>query len=116
MCSDSEIAKGMKMSLIKVSYVIGHELGSYFLQKTVDDILNTPRTYFTLHFDETTISQIKKQLDILVRYYSDNHNEVRVRFLKEAVSGHAYIESVANELCETLQKLQFAIEVSFFII
>ena len=102
--------------LSKVSYVIGHGLGPYFLQKTVDDILSTPGTYFTLHFDETTTSQIKKQLDILVRYYSDNHNEVRVRFLKAAVFGHAYAESVANELCETLQKFQFAIEVSTFFI
>ena len=58
-------------------------------------------TYFTLHFDETTTSQIKKQFDILVRYYL---NEVRVRFLKAAVFGHAYAESVTNELCETLQK------------
>ena len=66
MCPDSEIAKGVKISCTKVSYVIGHELGPYFLQKT-DNILNTPRTYFTLHFDET--SQIKKQLDVLVRYY-----------------------------------------------
>ena len=37
-----------------------------------------------------------------MRYYLDNHNEVRVRFLKAAVFGHAYAESVANELCETL--------------
>ena len=109
MCPDSEIAKGVKMSRTKVSYVIGHGLGPYFLQKTVDDILNTPRTYFTLHFDETT-SQIKKQLDILVRYYSDNHNEVRVRFLKAAVFGHAYAESVANELCETLQKFSLPLK------
>ena len=110
MCPDSEIAKGVKMSHTKVSYVIGHGLGSYFLQKTVDDILNTPRTYFTLHFDETTTSQIKKQLDILVRYYSDNHNEVRVRFLKAAVFGHAYAESVANELCEMLQKFSLPLK------
>ena len=42
MCLDSEIAKGMKMSHTKVSYVIGHGLGPSFLQKPVDDILNTP--------------------------------------------------------------------------
>ena len=66
--------------------------------------------YFTLHFDETTTSQIKKQFDILVRYYSDNHNEVRVRFLKAAVFGHAYAESVANELCETLQKFSLPLK------
>ena len=94
----------------KVSYVIGHGLGPYFLQKIVDDILSTPGTYFTLHFDETTTSQIKKQLDILVRYYSDNHNEVRVRFLKAAAFGHAYAESVANELCETLQKFSLPLK------
>ena len=55
-------------------------------------------------------SQIKKQFDILVRYYSDNHNEVRVRFLKAAVFGHAYAESVANELCETLQKFSLPLK------
>ena len=109
MCPDSEIANSVKMSYTKVSYVIGHGLGLYFLQKTVDDILNTPRTYFTLHFDETT-SKIKKLLDILVRYYSENHNEVRVRFLKAAVFGHAYAESVANELCETLQKFSLSLK------
>ena len=45
-----------------------------------------------------------------MRYYSDNHNEVRVRFLKTAVFGHAYAESVANELCETLQKFSLPLK------
>ena len=45
-----------------------------------------------------------------MRYYSDNHNEVRVRFLKGAVFGHAYAESVANELCETLQKFSLPLK------
>ena len=45
-----------------------------------------------------------------MRYYSDNHNEGRVRFLKAAVFGHAYAESVANELCETLQKFSLPLK------
>ena len=45
-----------------------------------------------------------------MRYHSDNHNEVRVRFLKAAVFGHAYAESVANELCETLQKFSLPLK------
>ena len=69
MCSDSEIARKMTMSCTKVSYIIGHGIWSYFIQKTVYDILSTPGTYFTLHFETT--SHIKKQLDILVRYYSE---------------------------------------------
>ena len=35
---------------------------------------------------------------------------MRVRFLKVAVFGHAYAESVANELCETLQKFGFPLK------
>ena len=105
-CPDSEIAKGVKMSCTKVSYVISHGLGPYFLQKTVDDILNTQE--LTLHF--TLMKQQHCKSRNSLRYYSDNHNEVRVRFLKVAVFGHAYAESVANELCETLQKFSLPLE------
>ena len=35
MCPDSEIAKGVKMSHTKVSYVIGHGLGPYFLARSL---------------------------------------------------------------------------------
>ena len=45
-----------------------------------------------------------------MKYYSDNHNEVRVRFLKVAVFGHAYAESLANEHCETLQKFSLPLK------
>ena len=45
-----------------------------------------------------------------MRYYSDNRNEVRVRFLKAAVFGNAYAESVANELLRSTSKNQFAID------
>ena len=45
-----------------------------------------------------------------MRYYSDNHNQVRVRFLKAVVLGHAFAESEANELCETLQKSSLPLE------
>ena len=114
MCPDSEIARKMTMSHTKVSYIIGHGIGPYFIQKTVDDILSTTGTYFTLHFDETTTSQIKKQLDILVIYYSEKANEVRVRFLKEAVFGHVFADIVASELYNALEKFKFAIEVPTF--
>ena len=77
MYQESVVAQKMTMSHTKVSYVISHGLGPYLLQKTIDAILSSPDTYYTIHFDETTTSQIKKQLDALVRYYSDTHCEVR---------------------------------------
>ena len=84
--------------------MISHGLGPYFLQKTIDDILSSPDTRHTIHFDETTTSQIKKQLNVLVRYYSDTNCEVRVRFLKALDFGHVYTETVVDDLWKTFQK------------
>ena len=110
MFQDSVVAQKMTVSCNKVSYVISHGLGPYFLQKTIDDILSSPDTYYTIHFDETITSQIKKQFDVLARYHSDTHCEVRVRFLKALVFGHAYAETVADELWKTLQELSLSLK------
>ena len=95
----------MTMSRTKVAYMIGYGLGPYFLQKTIDDILRSPNTYYTIHIDETTTAQVKKQMDVLVRYFSDTDGKVKVRFLKALVFGHAFAETVADELWRTLQEL-----------
>ena len=107
---DCIVAQKMTMSHSKVSYVISHGLGPYVLQKTIDDILSLPDTYYTIHFDETTTSQIKKQLDLLVRYCSDTYSEVRLRLLKALVFGHVYAETVADELWKTLQELSLTLK------
>ena len=104
MFPDSTIAKHMTMSRTKVSYMISHGLGPYFQQQTVEDIQRVPNTYYTLHFDETTNVQNKKQMDILVRYYSEVHGEVKVRFLKAVMFGHAFAKTVADEIWRTLQQ------------
>ena len=72
--------------------------------KTVEDIQRIPNTYYTLHFDESTNAQIKKQMDILVRYYSEVHGEVKVGFLKAVMFGHAFAKTVADEIWRTLQQ------------
>ena len=95
---DSFMQQKIAMSHTKVSYKISHGLGLYFLEKSIGDIMNIPNIFYTVHFDETTTSQLKKQLNVLVRYYSHSHHEVRVSFLKALVFGHAYAETVADEL------------------
>ena len=82
MLGDSAVAHGMTMSRIKMPYLNGHGLGPYFLQKTIDDILKSSDPYYTIHFDETTTAQVKKQMDVLVRYFSETDGAVKVRFLK----------------------------------
>ena len=58
---DSHIAQHMTMSRTKVACMTGYGLGPYFLQKTIDDILRSPNTYYTIHFDETTTAQVKSR-------------------------------------------------------
>ena len=86
------------MSRTKVAYMIGYGRGPYFLQKTVDDILKSPNTYYTIHIDETATAQVKKQMNVFVRYFSDTDGKDKVRFLKALVFGHAFAETVADEL------------------
>ena len=59
--------------------MIGHGLGPYFQQQTIDDILTSCNTYYIIHFDETTNIQVKNQMDVLVRYYSEKHGELKVK-------------------------------------
>ena len=105
MFPDSTIAQHMTVSRTKVAYMIGHGLGPYFQQQTVDDILTSPNTYYTIHFDEITNIQVKKQMYcVLVRYYSEKHGEVKVRFLKALMFGHAFAKTVGDELWKTVEE------------
>ena len=44
---------------------------------------------FTILYDETTNSQVQKQLDIRIRYWFVLQNEVRCHHLKSYLLGHA---------------------------
>ena len=45
-----------------------------------------------------------------MRYFSDTDGKVKVRFLKALVFGHAFAETVADELWRTLQELGLALK------
>ena len=47
------------------------------------------RSFFTLQFDETHTSQIKKQRDLPVHYWSESHHEVKVKYLTLLMFGQA---------------------------
>ena len=90
--------------------MMGYGLGPHFLQMTVDDILSSPSTYHTIHFDETTTVQVKKQMDVLVRYFSETNGEHKVKYLKALVFGHSFGEKVGDELLKTLEELALALK------
>ena len=53
---------------------------------------------FSVHFDETTTSQVQKQMDITLRYWSQKHEEVWSLFYTSLFFGHADGETVAKAM------------------
>lgn len=104
MFPDSMVAKQYKMSRQKMSYVISYGLGPYFQQQTVEDLMSSD-AFYTIHFDETVTGQAKKQMDILIRYWSCTSASVNVRFIHAVFFGHAFADRVVNELVACLNNL-----------
>ena len=59
---------------------------------------------FCVHFDETSTTQVKKQMDLTLRYWSPTHNEVWVNFYTSLFFGHAEGEKVADRIFQTMVK------------
>ena len=53
-----------------------------------------------MHFDETTTAQVKKQMDLTLRYWSSTHIEVIVSFYTSLFFGHAEADKVVSRLIE----------------
>ena len=76
MFPDSKIAKSMSLGSNKMSYLIAHGLGPFFAAETVAEIKKA-QAFFTLHFDETMNAQVKKQMDVLVRFWCQGKGRCR---------------------------------------
>ena len=63
------IAKDFTCGANKMSYLVTHGLAPYFKEQLVKDVKKL-NTGFTIHFDETTTAQVKKQMDVIIRYWS----------------------------------------------
>lgn len=100
---DSVIAKHVALGSSKMSYMMAYGLGPYFQHMVVKDII-CGHSYFTLHFDETVSAQVKKHMDLLVRYWSHESNCVKVRYLASIMLGHAKADTVVHEMLKVLEK------------
>ena len=67
MLPDSNIAKQFTQQKTKAKCTIQCGIAQYVKEKRISDVSNKP---FSFKFDETTTSQIKKQYDAYVTYFS----------------------------------------------
>ena len=90
---DSVFAKSVAIGPNKMSYVVAYGLKHYFTDMIIRELMEG-QLYFTLHFGETVKAQVKKQMDVLVLFCSETHNEVRVKHLASVMFGHARAEDL----------------------
>lgn len=93
MFPDSEIAKRFSMHRSKCTYVIDYGISPYIKNSIVEDSRSST---FVFSFDETTTSQVKKQCDAYITYFSRKFSRIVTRFIGSTFSGHC----TANNLFE----------------
>ena len=65
---------------------------------------------FAVHFDETTTTQVKMQMDLTLRYWSSTHNEVWTLFYTSLFFGHAEGDKVSLKMYEEINNDRVPVE------
>ena len=109
------ISINLSLSRAKALYVTSDSLGP-FLQKSLKDELCMVSSAYTVMFNETTTSQCKRQMDVLLRFWSEEQAEVVVRFLKAVFFGHTFAIDIRSSIMEDVNDvgLNFPVHESIF--
>ena len=87
--------EGFTLNRPKASYLISDGLGPILTKHLMKEI-NSTDTAFTLMYDETTTKQVRKQMDIPVRFWLETKENGVVYFLKALFFGQAKGVNVAH--------------------
>ena len=90
------------MNSSKISYLIFEAGGPYFNTLDTEGVKksSSPRT---IHYDKTTNKQVKKQLDIEIRFWSETDSAVKVHHLKTYSMGHGTGVLLVEKLLSSLE-------------
>lgn len=86
----------------KLTYLITEALGPYFRDELISDLNNSP---YSLLYDETTNNAGKKELQLVLRYWSDKQRQVVCKYLKSIFLGHATANVISEEIKNALDSL-----------
>lgn len=104
MFPDSAIAKSFELGADKLKYVINFGIAPYF-KDILDDILKKSNHY-VISFDES-LNDITQncQMDILVRFFDEIDQKVKVRYLDSRFIGHSTHQDLFNHFTDAIAKL-----------
>ena len=73
----------------------------HFTKVIIDDLLESGLP-FSMHFNETSTAQVKKQMDLMLRYWSSRHEEVWNIFYTSLFFGHAESDCVSAKMYDKM--------------
>lgn len=90
------------MSETKTKYIVQFGIGPYVIEQLIEDLAKTP---FTFMFDETTTSQVKKQYDGYVQFYSKRYKRLINQYAGSLFLGHCTSEQFKDHFMQFMLKL-----------
>ena len=102
MFPDSKIAQGYKQNETKMAYVIKYGLSPYFRESLKSDFHSKA---FCFKFDEATTSQVKKQYDGFVQYWSKSQNKIAMAYCGSLFVDHCPAEKLVEHLFAFVEKI-----------
>lgn len=97
--------KGFSLGSTKLSYIISEALGPYFRQQMLNEMKDVS---YTLQYDETTNAEEKKELQIVIRYWSEH--QVVTRHLKTFFMSKAASEDLRENIYKAMDNANLSRE------
>ena len=105
----SETSEKFAIGRTKISYVVRHGLGPAVLEE-ISKYINACVGCITLLLDETKTAQVKKQCDFLIRYWSEELDEVCTRYITSKMFGHTSAEHLMQLTLDDLEECSLPAE------
>ena len=105
MFPDSEIAAKYAQHATKARYVIVYGLAPHVKESLIDD---AKETFFCYKFDETTTSQVKKQYDGYITFFSKRYNQTVTSYCGSLFVGHCDHKELVGHFYQFLSSLQLS--------
>lgn len=102
MFTDSQIAKDFSCGRKKLSYMISDGIGIHINKELKNEIV-TSGNFYSLQIDESPISEkCVKQLDVNIRFFSENQQEIISHHLESFHIGSAKAQNLFEKLQDSL--------------
>ena len=102
MFPDSSVAKSYKPGQTKVKYVLQFGIAPYIRLSLIEEMKGQT---FCFKFDETTMSQVKKQYDGYITYYSSSKKKIATSYCVSLFLRHCTAEDLVRHFFEFVKKI-----------